>query len=188
MQRHLPATLVATLALTTLFLVPSAAAQETARPWIHIHVTDQGEKAANVQVNLPLSVVEIGLSAAPDKVVEKGRLKLKNANLNVEDLRLMWQDLREVGDAEFVSVEDKDQHVRISRRGNTLHINVDDQTGQNEKVRIEIPIEVVDALFDGEGDELNLRGAIRRRGTQRGEIVRVDDGDKKIRIWIDETS
>ena len=188
MQRHLPATLAATLALATLFLVPSAAAQETARPWIHIHVTDQGEKAANVQVNLPLSVVEIGLSAAPDKVVEKGRFKLKNANLTVEDLRLMWQDLREVGDAEFVSVEDKDQHVRISRRGNTLHINVDDQTGQNEKVRIEIPVEVVDALFDGEGEELNLRAAIRRLGTQRGEIVKVDDGDKKVRIWIDETS
>ena len=184
MQRHLPITLAATLALTTLFVAP-VAAQEAARPWIHIHVTEDADEAKNVQVNLPLSVVEIGLSAAPDKVVEKGRLKLKNANLRVEDLRLMWQDLRNVGDAEFVSVEEKDQHVRIARRGDTLHINVDDRTGENEKVRIEIPIEVVDALFDGEGDELNLRAAIRRLGMQRGEIVRVDDGDKKVRIWID---
>ena len=53
----------------------------------------------------------------------------------------MWQNLRNVGDAEFVSVDDKDKHVRIARRGDTVHINVDDQTGENEKVRIEIPVE-----------------------------------------------
>ena len=187
MQRHLPVALAATLALTTLFVAP-VAAQEAARPWIHIHVTEGGDEAKNIQVNLPLSVIEIGLNAVPDKVVEKGRLKLKNADLSVEDLRLMWQDLRGVGDAEFVTVQDKDQHVRIARRGNTLLINVDDQTGENEKVRIEIPVEVVDALFEGEGEELNLRAAIRRLGAQRGENVKVDDGDKNVRIWIDETS
>ena len=184
MQRHLPAA----LAIATLFFAPAAPAQETAKPWIHIHVTEQDEDATKVQVNLPLSLVEIVLNVAPEKVFEKGRLKLQNADLTVEDLRRMWQDLRQAGNAEFVSVEKKDQHVRIARQGNTLFINVDDQTGKKEKVRIEIPVAVVDALFEGEGEDLNIRAAIQRLGAERGEIVKVDDGDTKVRIWIDESS
>ena len=45
---------------------------------------------------------------------------------------------------------------------------------------------MVDALFSGEGQELNLKEAISELKSLRGDIVRVDDGETKVRIWIDE--
>jgi hypothetical protein len=53
-------------------------------------------------------------------------------------------------------------------------------------VRIEIPIEVVDALFSGQGEELNLRAGFAELKKRRGDIVRVKDNDSTVRIWIDE--
>jgi hypothetical protein len=47
-------------------------------------------------------------------------------------------------------------------------------------------VSVVDALFSGEGKELNLKGAISALKSLRGDVVRVDGDDAKVRIWIDE--
>ena len=167
--------------------VPLAAQQ--AKPWIHVHVTE-GDEGTNVRLNLPLSVIGVALEVAPEKIFEKGKLKLKNADVSIADLRKLWTELRSAGDASLVEVEGKDGLVRIIREANLIIIKVD-QAKEAEKetqVRIEIPVEVVDALLEGEGEELNLRGAIEQLQNQRGEIVRVVDGDTNVRIWIDETS
>jgi hypothetical protein len=64
---------------------------------------------------------------------------------------------------------------------------LDDET-EKETVNIKVPISVVDALFSGEGDELNLVDALDKLKELRGEIVRVEGGDADVRIWIDERS
>ena len=116
-----------------------------------------------------------------------------NHDIDVEDLRKMWEELSAVGDAEFVSVEGDDETVRVSREGDVFRIVVDERKeGANEQVRVEVPVAVLDALFSGEGESLNLRDALEELKTQRGDIVRIDtvggdgDGDTKVRVWIDE--
>jgi len=165
--------------------VPLAAQQAT--PWIHVNVTE-GAEGNNVRVNLPLSVIGVALEVAPDKFVEKGKLKLENADISVADIRKLWTELRSAGDASLVEVDGKDGMIRIIREADLIIIKVDEGKGKDAKVRVEIPINVVDALLDGEGDDLNIRGAIEQLQHQRGEIVRVVDGDTNVRIWIDETS
>ena len=49
-----------------------------------------------------------------------------------------------------------------------------------------MPTAVVDALFEGDGDTLNVRGALALLQTRRGDIVRVNDKDNTVRVWIDE--
>ena len=49
-------------------------------------------------------------------------------------------------------------------------------------------MEVVDALFSGEGDELNVKAAISQLQKRRGDIVRVNDETSTVRVWIDEKS
>jgi hypothetical protein len=46
---------------------------------------------------------------------------------------------------------------------------------------------VVDTLLEGEGDELNLVGALREMANSNanGEIIQVKDGDTNVRVWID---
>ena len=71
----------------------------------------------------------------------------------------------------------------------SIRIDVDDRAaGDGETVRIRVPIRVVDALFSGEGDELNLRDALEELKDERGEIVHVEGPDEDVRIWIDERS
>jgi hypothetical protein len=53
-------------------------------------------------------------------------------------------------------------------------------------VRVEIPIDVVDALLSGDGEELNVRGAFALLQKRRGDIVRVNDVQSTVRVWIDE--
>lgn len=166
---------------------------QQASPWIHVEVIEQNEKASTVNVNLPLSVAEVALEVAPDKIVEKGRIKLADKGVSVADLRKLWNELRNVGDAQFVTVKEEGQDVSIARRGDKIEIRVRETgSADNEKkasnVHVDVPVSVVDALLSGEGEELNFRNAVAQLSTQRGDIVRVRDGESNVRVWIDERS
>ncbi len=187
MMKQLCTTLIAAALL--LPAVRPLAAQQ--RPWIHVHVQEQGDKATKVQVNLPLALVEAAAGVMPRDMgdhIRGGKIQLKNADISVADLRRVWQELRAAGNAEFVTVEEKDQRVRIARDGGQILIHVDDLSGKRSKVRVTVPLEVVDALLEGEGSQLNLEAAIKRLQTKRGELIQVEDGDTHVRIWIDERS
>ncbi len=174
------------LAAAAIVLTGSAAvvqAQESS--WIHIRV-DEAD-GAKVNVNLPMSLVEIAMDVAQDHIfdddhgIDIGR----HHDLELADLRRMWEELRLAGDAEYVAVHDDDEHVRIYRQDDTVHIEVDDDDG-DEKVRLQIPFSVVDVLLQGEGDELNLAGALREMASANdGQILQVQDGDTDVNIWID---
>ena len=164
-----------------------AAAQE-AKPWIHVHVTEGGGSPKNIRVNLPLSVVGVALEIAPEKIVENGRVKLKNTDIAIADMRRLWTALRNAGDGEFVNVEEGNQYINIVREADLVLIKIDDlKDGKHAKVRVEIPVKVVDALFATEGEDLDIAGALDRLQSERGDLIRVIDGDTNVRIWIDET-
>lgn len=155
--------------------------------WLHVRVEEAARKS-RVSVNLPVSVVEAALQAAPEKIVSKGRVRLGHEgghDVQVADLRRAWTELKATGDAELVRVEEEDETVRIARAGGLVLIHVDKPAGK-ESVRVEVPVDVVDALLSGEGDELNIRAAFTLLQKRRGDIVRVNDDDSTVRIWIDE--
>jgi hypothetical protein len=159
--------------------------------WLHVRV-DEPSKKGKVTVNLPVSVVTAALQVAPEKLIADGHIKLGHfgrgdRNLSVADLRRAWAELKTSGDAEFATVEDEDETVRIARAGGLVLIHVDKPSGR-EEVRVEVPVEVVDALFSGQGEELNLKAALSELQKRRGDIVRVKDDDSSVRIWIDEAN
>ena len=159
----------------------------SAKAWLHVRV-EEGSKQSKVSVNLPISVVDAALQAAPEEFMSNGHIhlgKMGNKDLSVSDLRKAWNEMKATGDAEFATVEDEDQTVRVARAGNLMLIHVDKPNGK-ESVRVEVPIEVVDALFSGQGEELNIRAGFAELQKRRGDIVRVKDNDSTVRIWIDE--
>ena len=172
----------------TLLSVALAASLSAQTPWIHVEVDEVGEDDTHVKVNFPLSVIEIAAEAAPEKILSHGRLDLDHLDkdIEVEDVRRMWAELRDAGDGELVSVESDDETVEIRRDGDQVVVEVNEGEG-GDKVRIHIPVTVVGALLSGEGDELDVRAAIEElKKSKRGEVVMVDDGETKVRIWIDE--
>ena len=90
-------------------------------PWLHVRVEEQS-KASKVAVNLPLSVVEAALALAPEKVISHGQIHLPDAehSLKIADMRKLWKELRAAGDAEIVSVQQKDETVSVRRQGDRL--------------------------------------------------------------------
>jgi hypothetical protein len=174
-------------ALGAILLLGAVAPLAAQTPWIHVEVDEAGADETRVRLNLPLSLVQVALDAAPDKIVKEGHLHLGDTDhdVDVEDLRRAWRELRDAGDAELLSVEEKDETVSIRRAGDRVLIDVDDRK-DGDKVTIQLPVSVVDALLSGEGEELNVKDAVSELRALRGDIVRVDDGESKVRIWIDE--
>ncbi len=153
-------------------------------PWIHIEVREHGGDGASVNVNLPISLADVALKMAKDKTVHGGHITIEDDDFTLEEMRELWNEVRKAGDAEFVTAKDGDETVRVSRKGESVFVNVDGDHG--EKVRIEMPVAVVDALLSGEGDELDVAAAIEKmKDMKKGEIVSVEDGEDTVRIWID---
>jgi len=90
-----------------------------------------------------------------------------------------------VGDVEFATLQHEGNDVRIAREGETVLVDVN--ADAEEAVRVEVPVQVVDALLSGDGNMLNIRAAVEQLSTMRGEMVRVVEADNNIRVWIDES-
>lgn len=185
------------LALAAASAAP-ALAQTAGTAWLHVRV-EEARDSSKVAVNLPLSVVEAVLKASPELIERHGRIHLgrhdRDHGLELADLRRVWKELAAVGDAELVTVESEDENVKVQKKGDLVLVLVDqkprkDKEGKTrrggEQVRVEVPVSLVDALLSGEGDEANVEAAIAELKKRRGDIVRVQDEDSHVRIWIDE--
>jgi hypothetical protein len=168
-------------------LLLSAAPAAAADKWLHVHVVEDGGEGDTVRVNVPLSMIESMLPLVKAEGLEDGRLRLRSHDIEGVDLHAMWKALRETGDADFVTVDGTEGQVRVSRSGRYLLATVDGrERGRGENVKIRVPIAVVDALFSGPGDEIDLVAAVRALGDHGdGEIVRVENGDSRVRVWVD---
>ena len=170
------------------------AAQDTGpQPWLHVQVTGEDDGAENVAVNVPLSAAEPLFALVPHRILPDGQLSLagREVPVNVGALRDLWRALMEVGDTEFVTVDGEDETVRIARVGDRITVQVEDrgeEEADTETVDIQLPIVVVDALLSGNGDTLDVRAAVERLGELRGDIVRVSEDERRVRIWIDEVA
>lgn len=174
----------------------TVAAQTAPVPWLHVRV-EEVRDASKVSVNLPLSVVEAVLKASPEMIEKHGRIHIgKHHGIDMADLRRIWKELAAVGDAELVSVESDDENVKVQRKGDVVQVFVDKkpwtdkETGKKrkggEQVRVEIPVSLVDAFLSGDGEYGNIEAAIGELRKRRGDIVRVQDDDSHVRVWIDE--
>ena len=169
--------------LSTLISLPPVA-QQKKDPWLHVEVRESKDDPEIVKVNLPFSMVDIALKIAQDKKFNGGKFRLDSTELSVPDLKKIWTEFKKAGNADFVTVEKKTESVRISREGNYLLIKVSEKNQQ--KVDVRVPVDVVDALLAGPGDELDIKAALvamQQKGS--GDILSVIDKDTKVRIWVD---
>lgn len=157
--------------------------------YIHVKVHDAKEDS-HVNINLPLSVVEKSSAFIPSDARKSGKLRIDDKDVSVAELREMWAELQKHPDATWISVDEKDSKVRVSKRGNYLHILANDRKdGSNENVEIKIPASVVAAMLSTNGDELDIAAAIRALAREgEGELVTVTGDNETVRIWVDAQS
>lgn len=178
------------LGVGALLLVASAVAlAETSERWLHVRVEETGEKAESIRVNLPLKVAIKVLPAIQVDKLRGGKIRGHHAHINGIDLRALVEAVRMADDGEFVTVESRDEKVRVAKRAGFLLVNVEErEEGREEtnKVEVQVPMAVVEALLSGEKDELNILAAVEALA-EHGEdvLVRVHDKDSVVRVWVD---
>ena len=169
-----------------LWLGGLSSAQDAPQPWIHVEVVG-GDDQGNVSVNLPLAAAEVLASMIPPDRIGGGTIQLTDTGVSVSipAVRKMWGQLLAAGDAEFITIAQEDDIVRVARSGDEIEVRMS-RDGAAETAEMRLPIAVVDALLSGDGDSLNLPAALERLSELRGDIVRVREDDRQIRVWIDE--
>lgn len=157
--------------------------------WIHVSVDTTDANGESVRVSLPFSLVETLLPMVNVEPLQDGRLIIDDLDLEGIDIRAVLTELSAADDANFVRVRDGDETVSVSKKDGFLHVDVD-STGGGERVRVRMPLSIVDAMLpaDGEPNSLDLAAGMRALSTFQGDLVTVQDGGETVRIWIDSSN
>jgi len=156
--------------------------------WLHVVVDEGGGE--KVDLHVPFSslrslwpIVDGAEDLAGDA------LRVGPVDLRGLDLRRTWDELRTAPDGNFLSVDGTEGQVRMGKfKGSfLLHVDEEDEDGDaGASVEIKLPLPVLDALFSGAPGQLDVPAALEAlEASAAGEIVRVSDGEDRVRIWID---
>ena len=151
--------------------------------WLHVKVEEDND--TKVTVNLPMSVVGKALPMLPQEHFKAGHMHLDDMEISIAEMRELWQEVQNTPDVTFVTVEDGDETVKVWKEGGYLMVSVDEgERGENVEVRV--PARVVDALLSGDGEELNLVGALEALVDEgEGQLVTVTGANENVRVWVD---
>lgn len=177
-------------AAALLVAIPSAALAVDKDQWLHVAVDDDGER---VRINLPLTVVQAVLPLIETHELDHGRIRIDDIDMDYEDIVNILRALEGAQDGEYVTVEDGDDSVHISKKGEFFIILLEEasrwEDDDPETVEIKIPVKVLAALTSGEDDELDLMAAIEALADYEGtDLITVNDDGASVRIWIDRDS
>ena len=197
----------ATALVACSLLATLAVAQSSSNPdqWIHVRVESREDKTETVRVNVPVDMAVKVLPAIKNKNLCDGKVHIDSGHIDDVDLHTMLDAVRTAKDGEYVTVESKDDNVRVAKSSGYLYIHVtekkpsektakatsDKDSAKNaalkeSKVEVKIPMKVVDALLSAGKDQLDVVAALRALSANGDmELVSVKDDDSTVRVWID---
>lgn len=170
---------------------PAASAQNVSVSshdrWLHVRVTSPDSNEESVRVNVPLELAEKVLPTINKDRLHKGRVRINDIDCHGIDFRALLDAVRTSKDGEFVTVQNKESDVRVAKRNGTLFVHVFEKNHpKKSEVEVKVPIRVVDALFSGDKDELDLIAALHALAAQGDtELVSVKDNENTVRVWLD---
>ncbi len=167
-------------------IAAAAPAMAAGERYLHVRVQD-AQKGENVNVNVPLSMAEKILPAINHGPLHNGSVTVHQADMNGIDVRAILDAIRTAPDNEFVTVNSKEQNVRVAKSNGNIVVHVRDQRDKDQNVDITVPMTVVDALFStAQQDQLNVVAALRQLAdTGSTLLVIVHDASQNVRIWVD---
>ncbi len=177
--------LIATLAVVVFGTVAVAGGNSM---WLHVYVNEGGPGGEKVRLNLPLQLVEAVLPLIDEDEFSNGRIQIDDMDFSADDLREIWNAVRDEEDGVYIQVEEMDEEVTVAREKDHIVIHVV-EAWDDEEVEVKLPVTVIDALLAGDGEELDILAAIRAFGKQGGgDLVMVSEDDSVVRVWVDDKS
>jgi hypothetical protein len=146
-----------------------------------VDVTQAGPDGHHFIVPVPLVLAETASAFVP----EKGRhLDLHKSEPYLPAAEAALAALADSADGELVSVEERDQHVHILKKGRNLEVHVS-EPGQN--VDVTVPLEMATSLLrqarHGEITPATLVGLLGRARLTTLADVRSGDDHVRVSVW-----
>ena|ERR1700683_1451396 len=171
----------------------------TDKPAKYLHVrVNQADDDEKVSVNVPLSLAEKILPAIHHGELHDGKVKIGHDEMSSADVKQILAAVADAPDGEFVTIQKKDEEVRVAKQKGNLIVHVVDMSkvGKNkdskgaEKVEVTVPLSVVNALVSSsDKDELNIGAALRALSDAGDSLmVVVHDATNDVRVWVDSKS
>jgi hypothetical protein len=153
--------------------------------WLHVRV--EAERGEDVDVNVPLNLVETLLPLITVDEMQKGKLQLDTGEFGGIDLRKLVAALNETPDTDFVTVNGDDESIRVAKEGDFLVVRVEEKRSPDgETVRVRVPLAVVEALVGDSPNELDIVAALRVLSDYEGDaLVDIRSESESVRVWID---
>ena len=177
---------------------------KTMEQWIHVRMESKEDHGETVRVNVPVEMAAKVLPAINKNNLHDGKVRIDSSHMNDVDLRAILDAVRSSRDGEYVTVQNRENDVRVAKSAGYLYIHVTDKSegkkaaakdekagakagaAHESKVEIKVPMKVVDALFSAGKDELDLVAALKALSAHGDtELVTVKDDQNTVRIWVD---
>ena len=169
-------------------VLTGAEARADDEAWLHIKVEEAGRHGETVRINLPLSLIEELLPLVTTEVENgdvtfvRGRIRIHPNEMEM-DLPAIMKALRKAQDGEYIRVESLDENVRVAKVDDKLVVHVDEA---DEQVRINLRLDMIEAMTTENKDEIDLVALVRAlRDQGDGDLVTVISEDEHVRIWVD---
>jgi hypothetical protein len=155
--------------------------------WLHVRVDNQQTKDETVRVNVPLDLAEKVLPTIDKDRLHHGKVTIDKFDCQGVDIHALMAAVREAKDGEFVTVQNKDNDVRVAKQNNYFVVHVTEKNHpKNSRVEVKVPMKVVDALLSAGKDELDLVAGLRALAANGDtELVSVKDEENSVRVWLD---
>jgi hypothetical protein len=163
------------------------AAAAPADRYLHVQVSDTGNKGEDVNVNLPLSVAEKVLPTIDRGPLHQGRVTLDRDQLQGIDVPTIVDALKNSPDNKIVTVRDRDDNIDVSKQNGNIIVHVNETGKKGDNVNVTVPITVVDALFStAHKNEIDVAAALQALDNAGDTfLVTVENTTEHVRVWVD---
>jgi hypothetical protein len=172
------------VAIAALLAAPATYAQEETR-WVNVHVTENSSNT-NVEVHLPLNLVLTVLRNVDVENFHGGHVDLHlddDMDINFPEI---LQAVKDAPDGKFVTVTSDEADVNVHKQGGTLYVDVDQKEDEMAKVKVTVPMEMMDALSFGEDHTLDVAALLESFDKlPDGNLVTVTSQEANVRVWIE---
>ena len=169
----------------TIALAASPVVSNSTERYLHVRVVDTSSHEL-VRVNVPLSLAEKIIPAINHGQLRDGKVQLAGMPVNEVNVKAILEALKTAPEGEFVTVQEKDNDVRVAKERGKMVVHVVDKKG-GQRVDVTIPWEVAQALAsDTDRNQLNVEAAIKAlEAAGDVTLVTVTDHDQSVRVWVD---
>jgi hypothetical protein len=172
------------VAIAALLAAPAAYGSDDTR-WVNVHVTEHSSNT-NVEVHLPLNLVLTVLRNVDVENFHGGHVDFEldeDMDINFPEI---LQAVKDAPDGKFVTVTSDEADVNVHKQGGTLYVDVNQKEDEMAKVKVTVPMEMMDALSFGEENTLDVAALLESFDKlPDGNLVTVTSQEANVRVWIE---